>query len=86
MAKRSNTGERLAALETEMPHVWSHIKATNEAIDGFRAEMKSIRETLSRYAQTGLLLATAGLVHSVSSGTSAFAAEVLKVAFGVLVK
>lgn len=86
MAKRTSAGERLAAIETELPHVWRHIEATNGAIDGLRAEMKTIRETLAKYAQTGLLLATAGLVHSVSAGSSAFAAEVLKVAFGLFTK
>jgi len=87
MAKRSsNAGERLAALETEMPHVWTHIKTTNEALDGLRLEMKHVRETLARYAQTGLMLATAGLVSSLSPGSSAFAAETLKVALGLLVK
>jgi hypothetical protein len=87
---RSNAGERLAAIETELPHVRTLATETRhemrEAVAMLSKEMAAIRITLSRYAQTGLLLATAGLVNSVSSGTSAFAAEVLKVALGVLTK
>jgi hypothetical protein len=87
---RANAGERLAALETELPHVRTIATETRDEMRGAVAmlskEMAAIRVTLARYAQTGLLLATAGLVNAVSTGSSAFAAEVLKVALGVLVK
>lgn len=86
MAKRSSAGERLAAIETELPHVWQHVHETRNAIDALRVELGSLRQTMSKYAQAGLLLATAGLVHTVSAGSSTLAAEILKVAFGVFVK
>ena len=86
MSKRTSAGERLAALETELPHVWEHVHETRNAINALSAELATLRHTLSKYAQTGLLLATAGLVHAVSGASSAFAAEVLKVAFSIFVK
>lgn len=85
MSKR-NAGERLASIEAEIPHVWAHINETRGAIDALRSELAGIRQTVSKYAQTGLLLATAGLVHAVSAGSSAFAAELLRVAFGIFAK
>ena len=86
MARRSSAGERLAALETEMPHMWQHVHETRNAIDALRGELATMRQTISKYAQTGLLLATAGLAHAVSAGSSQFAAEVLKIAFSIFVK
>lgn len=86
MAKRSDAGERLAALETELPHVWQHVHETRNAINALSAELATLRVTMSKYAQTGLLLATAGLVHAVSGSSSQFAAELLKIAFGIFIK
>lgn len=92
---RSTAGERLATLENEVPHLWQSLNATRQenrdALDAMRAEfaqlrqtVTDLRDTLSRYAQTALMLAGAAVLHATGGPLAHFGGEILQRALKAL--
>lgn len=74
-------GERVASLETDMPHVWEKLDLTTDGLAAFGKELTEIRrqfqETtalLRSYGRAALFMAAAGLLHATGQPAAKMAA------------